>query len=306
MSRTNLSNYRSTWLRSQDSFRLIVWGLPKYHMSITQLSCRSHTDITECYCKKGISAGLCQNFPNAYTSIFNYRYGSFHVSSGCFQKSNWVINEDLAREHIAIFRATEVEYEPTMSFRDGLYNLSSSLLLINILVCQICIRAGVSWVIFILWISLHLSYVSVIYRAWSYHNGGSWPTLLWQFTVACIKMNRPDLAERAVEVAEKRLSRDRWPEYYDTKKGRFIGKQARLYQTWSIAGYLTSKLMLKNPEAANWLTCDEDDTYAIVLEASPKQKRKFKPSQNASLYDGALDGLITVGGFTRYWFLDFD
>lgn len=117
--------------------------------------------------------------------------------------------------------------------------------------------------------------------AWSYHNGGSWPTLLWQFTVACIKMNRPDLAERAVEVAEKRLSRDRWPEYYDTKKGRFIGKQARLYQTWSIAGYLTSKLMLKNPEAANWLTCDEDDTYAIVLEASPKQKRKFKPSQNA-------------------------
>lgn len=116
--------------------------------------------------------------------------------------------------------------------------------------------------------------------AWSYHNGGSWPTLLWQFTVACMKMNRPDLAQRAVEIAEKRLSRDRWPEYYDTKKGRFIGKQARLYQTWSIAGYLTSKLMLKNPEAASWLTCEEDDTYAIVLEASPKQKRKFKASPN--------------------------
>ncbi|KAJ9537316.1 hypothetical protein OSB04_030049 [Centaurea solstitialis] len=31
---------------------------------------------------------------------------------------------------------------------------------------------------------------------WSYHNGGSWPTLLWQFTLACIKMKRPDLQEK--------------------------------------------------------------------------------------------------------------
>lgn len=96
-------------------------------------------------------------------------------------------------------------------------------------------------------------------------------------------MNRPDLAEKAVAVAEKRLSRDRWPEYYDTKQGRFIGKQARLYQTWSIAGYLTTKLLLKNPEAASWLTCDEDDTYATVLEANPKLKRKFKASPNIFL-----------------------
>ena len=34
---------------------------------------------------------------------------------------------------------------------------------------------------------------------WSYHNGGSWPTLLWQLTVACIKKNRPGVGkERAV------------------------------------------------------------------------------------------------------------
>jgi glycogen debranching enzyme len=127
---------------------------------------------------------------------------------------------------------------------------------------------------------VNLFSVFFLCRAWSYHNGGSWPTLLWQFTVACIKMDRPDLAEKAVAVAEKRLSRDRWPEYYDTKKGRFIGKQARLYQTWSIAGSLTAKLLLKTPEAASWLTCDEDDTYAIVLEANPKLKRKFKASTN--------------------------
>ncbi|PKA62310.1 Alkaline/neutral invertase CINV2 [Apostasia shenzhenica] len=93
---------------------------------------------------------------------------------------------------------------------------------------------------------------------WSYHNGGSWPTLLWQFTLACIKMGRPGLAERAVKLAEKRLSNDKWPEYYDTRNGRFIGKQARLYQTWTLAGYLTSRMLLDNPEMACILTCDED------------------------------------------------
>ncbi|XP_010938195.1 neutral/alkaline invertase 1, mitochondrial [Elaeis guineensis] len=93
---------------------------------------------------------------------------------------------------------------------------------------------------------------------WSYHNGGSWPTLLWQFTLACIKMGRPDLAQRAVAVAEKRLSNDKWPEYYDTRAGRFIGKQSRLYQTWTIAGFLVSKLLLAYPEIATILTCEED------------------------------------------------
>lgn len=71
-------------------------------------------------------------------------------------------------------------------------------------------------------------------------------------------MGRPELAEKAINLAEKRLSVDKWPEYYDTKKGRFIGKQARLYQTWTIAGYLTSKMLLENPDAASALICDED------------------------------------------------
>lgn len=93
---------------------------------------------------------------------------------------------------------------------------------------------------------------------WSYHNGGSWPTLLWQFTLACIKMGRPELAQRAVAVAEKRLSNDKWPEYYDTRTGRFIGKQSRLYQTWTIAGFLVSKMLLENPEVVSILTCEED------------------------------------------------
>lgn len=71
-------------------------------------------------------------------------------------------------------------------------------------------------------------------------------------------MGRPDLAQRAVAVAEKRLSNDKWPEYYDTRTGRFIGKQSHLYQTWTIAGILVSKMLLENPEMASMLTCEED------------------------------------------------
>ncbi|XP_010941514.1 neutral/alkaline invertase 1, mitochondrial [Elaeis guineensis] len=112
---------------------------------------------------------------------------------------------------------------------------------------------------------------------WSYHNGGSWPTLLWQFTLACIKIGRPELARKAIALAEKRLSIDKWPEYYDTRTGRFIGKQARLYQTWTISGYLTSKLFLENPGMASILTCEEDlellEGCACSLSKSAKGTR---------------------------------
>ncbi|XP_030547058.1 alkaline/neutral invertase A, mitochondrial [Rhodamnia argentea] len=110
---------------------------------------------------------------------------------------------------------------------------------------------------------------------WSYHNGGSWPTLLWQFTLACIKMGRPELAEKAVALAEKRLSEDRWPEYYDTRTGRFIGKQSRLFQTWTIAGFLASKMLLENPETASNLFWEEDyELLEICVCALSKSGRK--------------------------------
>lgn len=109
---------------------------------------------------------------------------------------------------------------------------------------------------------------------WSYHNGGSWPTLLWQLTVACIKMNRPEIAARAVEIAEKRIATDKWPEYYDTKRARFIGKQSRLYQTWSIAGYLVAKLLLEKPDAARILWNDEDAEILNALSTNRKRGKK--------------------------------
>uniref|UniRef100_A0A1D1XZ98 Alkaline/neutral invertase n=1 Tax=Anthurium amnicola TaxID=1678845 RepID=A0A1D1XZ98_9ARAE len=112
---------------------------------------------------------------------------------------------------------------------------------------------------------------------WSYHNGGSWPTLLWQLTIACVKMNRPEIAARAVEVAEKRISQDKWPEYYDTKRARFIGKQARFYQTWSIAGFLVAKQLLANPEAVKMFMVEEDLELVNALNSmfgsSPRRKR---------------------------------
>ncbi|KAJ6404369.1 hypothetical protein OIU84_012534 [Salix udensis] len=90
---------------------------------------------------------------------------------------------------------------------------------------------------------------------WSYHNGGSWPA-------ACIKVGRPQIAKRAIELAEQRLSKDGWPEYYDGKTGRYVGKQARKYQTWSIAGYLVAKMMVENPSNLLLISLEEDKKIA--------------------------------------------
>ncbi|XP_057792031.1 alkaline/neutral invertase A, mitochondrial [Salvia miltiorrhiza] len=121
--------------------------------------------------------------------------------------------------------------------------------------------------------------------AWSYHNGGSWPTLMWQFTLACMKMRRTDLAKKALDIAEKRLPLDGWPEYYDTRSGKFIGKQARLYQTWSIAGYLTSKMLMEKPDVAALLYWEEDydilENCICALSNSNRKKcsRRLAKSQ---------------------------
>ncbi len=82
---------------------------------------------------------------------------------------------------------------------------------------------------------------------WSYHNGGSWPVLMWMLVAASVKTNRTDLGQRAIETAKARLCDDEWPEYYDGKRGRLMGKQARKYQTWTITGFLLATELMKNP-----------------------------------------------------------
>lgn len=93
---------------------------------------------------------------------------------------------------------------------------------------------------------------------WSYHNGGSWPVLIWLFTAACIKTGRPYIARKAIELLESRLAKDHWPEYYDGTLGRYIGKQARKFQTWSVAGYLVAKMMLEDPSHLGMIAMEDD------------------------------------------------
>ncbi len=93
---------------------------------------------------------------------------------------------------------------------------------------------------------------------WSYHNGGNWPVLLWPLVAAAQKTGRTKLAQRAIEQAEKHLCDDQWPEYYDGRNGRLVGKEARKYQSWTIAGYLIAKELMANPEYLKLFSFDED------------------------------------------------
>lgn len=95
---------------------------------------------------------------------------------------------------------------------------------------------------------------------WSYHNGGSWPVLLWLLVAVSVKQGRLHIAHRAVELMERRLVKDNFPEYYDGLAGRYVGKQARKSQTWSIAGYLVANMLLENPKNLR-AVCLEDDGH---------------------------------------------
>jgi glycogen debranching enzyme len=85
--------------------------------------------------------------------------------------------------------------------------------------------------------------------AWSYHNGGNWPVLIWPFVGAALRTGRTDLAERALELVSARIETDVWPEYYDGKRGGLIGRRANFYQVWSATGFLVAHEILHNPES---------------------------------------------------------
>lgn len=112
---------------------------------------------------------------------------------------------------------------------------------------------------------------------------------VFQFTLACIKMGKPDLAQRAVNLAEERILADKWPEYYDTRSGRFIGKQARLFQTWTIAGFLTSKLLLEKPEMASLLFWEEDYGLLETCVCALNKPGRKKCSRSSSRPQAAVN-----------------
>ncbi len=93
---------------------------------------------------------------------------------------------------------------------------------------------------------------------WSYHNGGNWPVLIWMLAAAAQKTGRPELAHEALELADTCLHRDQWPEYYDGKHGRLIGKEARKYQTWTIAAFLVARELMTNPDHLALVSFAED------------------------------------------------
>ncbi len=92
---------------------------------------------------------------------------------------------------------------------------------------------------------------------WSYHNGGSWPVLIWYLAAASIKMNSTEHLNKIIKIAEEKLPADNYPEYYDGIQNRLIGKEARSRQTWSIAGYIIAKTLMKEPEKISILTFEE-------------------------------------------------
>ena len=106
--------------------------------------------------------------------------------------------------------------------------------------------------------------------AWSYHNGGSWPFLLWLVAAAARKCGRPELARRALDVAGPRLAADGWPEYYDGRHGRLVGKEARRFQTWSIAGYLVATELVAHPEHLRLIAFDEEPEVAACANDAAK------------------------------------
>jgi glycogen debranching enzyme len=84
--------------------------------------------------------------------------------------------------------------------------------------------------------------------AWSYHNGGNWPVLIWELVGAALRTGHQALAEDAVRLIEERIVQDRWPEYYDGTRGDLIGRRANFFQVWSATGLIVAHEILEHPE----------------------------------------------------------
>ncbi|MEM7557133.1 MAG: glycoside hydrolase 100 family protein [Cyanobacteria bacterium P01_A01_bin.84] len=105
---------------------------------------------------------------------------------------------------------------------------------------------------------------------WSYHNAGNWPFLLWMFAAAAQKTGRIDLGKRALEIATNRLGKDKYPEYYDGRTGRLVGKEARFFQTWTIAGFIAAQELLNNSQHLNLIAHEDDNVVISCTQPLPE------------------------------------
>ena len=100
--------------------------------------------------------------------------------------------------------------------------------------------------------------------AWSYHNGGNWPVLIWPFVGAAVRTGHTDMARRALDLLEERIEADKWPEYYDGKHGHLIGRRSNFYQVWSATGYIVAKEILDNEQCLSLFDqCTRMDSDAV-------------------------------------------
>jgi len=100
---------------------------------------------------------------------------------------------------------------------------------------------------------------------WCYHNAGHWPCLLWFFILSVLRYETQHgylhadgsalvnpLLQAGYKTLLTRLPQQKWAEYFDGPTGLWVGQQARIYQTWTIVGFLLVHHLLKiNPEDAN-------------------------------------------------------
>ncbi|WP_353259361.1 glycoside hydrolase 100 family protein [Prochlorothrix hollandica] len=97
-------------------------------------------------------------------------------------------------------------------------------------------------------------------RPWSYHNGGNWPVLMWLLVASAQLHQRSGIGQWALETAAQRLGKDEWPEYYDGKNGRLIGKEARKFQGWTLSGFLLALEYQDRPEILDWISFEPWDS----------------------------------------------
>ncbi|MFB6259548.1 MAG: glycoside hydrolase 100 family protein [Thiohalorhabdaceae bacterium] len=86
---------------------------------------------------------------------------------------------------------------------------------------------------------------------WSYHNGGSWPVFLWLLAAAGQRLGQAEPAHPALERVADRLPASEWAE---GRRGRLVGKEARRYQTWTVAGALLADRLLADPAILEAMT----------------------------------------------------
>jgi len=97
-------------------------------------------------------------------------------------------------------------------------------------------------------------------KQWSYHNSGNWPVLTWLLTAAALKTGRQDLLKRLkldMLKAGNILLAESWPEYYDGEFGRLTGREARKFQTWTIAGFLLAQELMDNLSCLELVSFDD-------------------------------------------------